>query len=219
MRDVSLDSRYVWIEGAPAVRVELLFDQHGSSGDRSPPGEGMYDPMSNTRPWDDTQHEGFEPHPEALFYPLTVCAHAWGLQLGEPGRMFIDPPDTLSINAAGTESRLGVGECPRPVPVRRFYKEGWSYDAAKDTSTNRRVVTDLPTAAGRLRITYRGWFCTDTGVHDVRLRTATGTLALRDMLTVHVFEHDVDGDGQEEVFVTSSQGCNAWLRIFRLSKR
>ncbi len=58
----------------------------------------------------------------------------------------------------------------------------------------------------------------DTGLHDFRISTRSGVLALQDTLTLTVFEADRDQAPGNELYVLSSQGCQGWLRVFRISK-
>lgn len=70
------------------------------------------------------------------------------------------------------------------------------------------VTTEVATDVGLVRVTYVGAFCMDTGRHHVEIRTKQGRAILRDMLTLDLFEEDLDGDGTKELYLLSIQTCN-----------
>jgi hypothetical protein len=60
-------------------------------------------------------------------------------------------------------------------------------------------------------------YCSDTVRHRVIVKgKKRGRLVLKQMLNFAVVQYDADGDGSEELYVLSRQGCEGWMRIFKV---
>lgn len=204
-KDVSDDTGYLWKEGS-GYRVTLLFDQHGRSKNKGRPSLVV----DKSEPaWDFTVRRVVT-FGEQLFDGLRACRTS----AGEIALGYRHEDLALSWRGAhvGTKRRA---ECQKDIATQRFYAEGRDYDDERGF-TFRSVRTDVRAEVGVARITYQGSFCQDTGRHHVELRGARGRIMLRDMLTVELFEEDLDGDGAKELYVMSEQACSGWLRVVRV---
>lgn len=218
--DVSTDPSFVWLAGRPRLSVEVLFDQHGSTAFRGePPRTGVH--LGDAR-WTDPPAPLFD-FGEVLFNRLAACKTTEGVAIGRPGAGSTDDLSlralTLGVGETVVERKWLAASCLQQIPVKHFYKEGWSYDVTNERIVDRVVAGEVQARVGTVTITYRGTHCDDTGVHDVRIRTTTGTLAFRDMLNVDLFEADLDSDGAAELIVVSAQACGGWVRIYRVKSK
>ncbi|MFO0552182.1 MAG: hypothetical protein U0271_27595 [Polyangiaceae bacterium] len=192
-KDVTADPGYV--RGKVSnLTIEVLFEQHGSADYRK---EEMKTCLSQPMEFGDSLQEGI------------------GAVISTAAPMTVDIGQYLLIEKDGVHRGHASGASAiHMVTARRE-----TFDMCDLAVFRARQPVDYDFEVGRVRVESTDTYCDDTGVNKVSVEDAGKWIELLDTLNVTIFEHDTDADGKKELYVVSSQGCQQWVRVFRITRK
>lgn len=69
---------------------------------------------------------------------------------------------------------------------------------------------------GTIEIDFKGLGCMDSGINSFTLKNKLGILTLKDLANIQVFEFDLNGNGEKEVYLVSYTICIGHMEVYKI---
>lgn len=102
------------------------------------------------------------------------------------------------------------------VTSKPISSENKSNDIISHEYTTLNEKETLEFEKGTVNINFEGLGCMDTGINSFTLKNEHGILTLNDLANIQVFEFDLNGNGEKEVYVVSYTICIGHMEVYKI---
>ena len=151
---------------------------------------------------------------ESLFSGATVCSNERNIVLKYADHHIIlkengvqlKTSSTLTCATELTTTSYGINRVVKKLPNGE-----WDIKYIEKNIEHR-------TSLGELVVHIKQLKCDDTGTNPVTLKRQEGNLEILNIDNLQFFEHDLNNDGKNELYIISYASCQGYLKIYKIEE-